>query len=213
MLEKLGIGDCFPPPPPARPRLKKEADYENEDDASGEWPDVPSGRRLAPAVPVGGARPIGESMEIVLEDFPSFAEAAEEIEDAGCPWLWLAEEMLGDTVGAAEMEALKGCLTQAWFAMVPVGAFVRSISVECIQENFDKIFDDFEEGQPEPERVPKPLTSAFQDALVQGTFTLLNVTLQGQKPDSAALFDCWVFLKAAIDELHEALEEQNRSGR
>ena len=138
MLKELGTSEIiFDPPPPRAPIAPPSA---------GEFPEV--GLEPWPELP---PRPFTadesyERMGVALRDFPSYADAADAMEDAGGFLIEDVRNSVGDLLNEAEYSYLEEYLVQAWFAFVPPGYFGPVIEPEEIHAAISKQLELLEEA-------------------------------------------------------------------
>lgn len=219
MLEKLGVAEFFGPPPPPRarpPRKEYARDEQFEADEEEELmdpPPIPPGRHLAPELlHEVSVEEMGKRFAEATATLKSGKEMLAEMTAAGCIWFESALTCLELEPESAEMRALARTLLPVWFAMIPVGGWVWTTSPEIVEEVFEdnlaeleKVFEGAREGKIEMFEL------SSQPQILRAGMELLKTNLQEEKVDDPkSLGRAVAFLAAAIDELSDALSEQNR---
>ena len=216
MLRELGLDEIIFPPPPFRPppvqvNPKTEWPEELEDEHyedSASFPPAPPLPKKPFTLNQTSAR-----LDPILDEFPTAAEALDELEACGSPWIHDARSVIGDYVNDREFDLAVVSLIQARFALVPPGYREPVLDYDELADAFDLEVGKFFKAvlAPTPRDVMRQFEKSRQPALTQMIITefvsaMINLPKKDQpRPESQVVLA--VLLKVMIDELDRALRE------
>lgn len=218
LLRELGATEIIFDPPPWRP---PPAEPMSDDDLSDEELLDPGGDPNLPPAPALPGTPLSmaaaaKRMDDGMAAFSSAAEANEALYSSGLTLIDDAFNVTEDLVSDAEFSFMMPFLLQASLALVPPGHRAPAVDATALERAFHENLDELEAamGAGSPDKLIK-----FPQRCAQPNLMLLvmNEILQAGstapkklRPGPQAQGVMFALVRAAVDELHNALQRRSR---